>query len=997
MTSDLPRTRKAIIFETGLRVGCLVSLLIGNLIVLIPLFFPSARLRSVSDLHAAIIEHQPDVRAKVIDHLTAFPDDPAALFIGAELAAADHDHKLALEYLSKLPEDAGCWQLQRELGIAKRCRVQGRMLDEEEHLRNILQLDPTHSDANHRLGHLLQVQGRSWESVEPFMMQLRRGKCRGDELMGVASSERFFREDADFERMSLELHPAESGVALLGTARTMLFENRNAEAEQLLRQVIATVPWLGEAQGRLGRIIVERGDFDEFMVWRGSLPDAARNHPEVWFVQGLQARRIGLTDGAIHCFLKAIQLSPNHLSANLQIAGCLESIGKSEAAQVFQKRAKLLSELETTLSSLRNNIDEQLMIQAADRLAQLGRYWEAAGWLYVVSQLELPDDLTLPTPRQWGRLAVRDPEQNSTITRQIAALDIGRFAEPNWGLQAAGKVRSSPQEILPQGSPVSWEFTDEAAAAGINFTYFEGTTEETRLQHIFNVVGGGMAAVDFDLDSWPDLHIAQANDWRAGVDQSEVLDRLYRNRNGIRFEDVATVANLIEPGFSHGVCAGDFDQDGFPDVSVANLGANRLFHNNGDGTFDDVTSIADVAGNEWSITSVLADFSGDELPDLYVGNYSKRDETANKKCHRSTGEEMACTPDLLTAEPDRLYLNLGDGRFRDVTDESQIRETSGRALALIAWDFTGNGRTSLFVANDTSANFLFHNLDTNSAGVPEFSEEGVLRGLAFDADGNAQASMGVAASDANGDGKLDLFVTNFENESNTFYSQSPDGLFLDLTRQFGLRDSGFGMLGFGTQFADFDGDGWDDLIATNGHVDKPRDSAGQDRMRPQLFRNLVGSSFAEIPPDVLGTFFQHDYLGRGLATLDWNKDGRTDFGVSNLHAPFSLVTNHTPSSSDSVAVRLISTSGMRDGTGATIRAKIDGRDHFRLAVAGGGYLTTNEQTYVFYVPNGKVIEELEVQWSNSEVQLWNMPPESRELVLVEGRKLPIEVGDPVGE
>jgi len=983
--------------DSPFRLVACCTLLVGLVIVLKPLMFPSAKIRSQKMLLVGIAEHKSDADAQVEIHLAAFPDDPVVVFAAAELASKAHDHEQAFALYNRLPKDRGHWQLQRELGLAKRSRVLGQMLEEEQYLRSVLRLDPTHADANHRLGHLLQVQGRSWESAEPFMMQLRRGKCRGDELMGVAASERFFREDKDFERRSLESNPVQSGVALLGAARTMLFENRNAEAEQLLRQVIATAPWLGEAQGRLGRIIVERGDFDEFMAWRGSLPDAARNHPEVWFVQGLQARRIGQTDGAIHCFLKAIQLSPNHLSANLQIAGCLESIGKSEAAQLFQRRAALLSELDAILSLLRDKIDEQVMIRAADRLGQLGRYWEAAGWLYVVSRLDLPYDLTLPTPWQWGRLAVRDPDQNSTIAGQIASLDIERFAEPNWGRQAAARVRSPPQESLAQGSLVNWEFTDEAEVAGIYFTYFEGTTEETRLQHIFNVVGGGMAALDFDLDSWPDLHIAQANDWRAGDDQPVVLDSLYRNRNGIRFEDVATVANLIEPGFSHGVCAEDFDQDGFPDVSVSNLGANRLFHNNGDGTFDDVTSIADVAGNEWSITSVLADFSGDGLPDLYVGNYSKRDETARKECHRSTGEQMACTPDVLTAESDRLYLNLGDGRFRDVTDVSRIHETSGRALALIAWNFTGNGRASLFVANDTSANFLFHNLDTNSDGIPEFSEEGVLRGLAFDADGNAQASMGVAASDANGDGQIDLFVTNFERESNAFYSQSPDGLFLDFTRQFGLRDSGFGMLGFGTQFADLDGDGWEDLIVTNGHVDKPVDSARQDRMQPQLFRNMQGNSFTEIPTDLLGPFFQQVYLGRGLATLDWNKDGTTDFAVSNLAAPFSLVTNRTPSSSDPVVVRLISTSGVRDGSGATIRARIAGRDHFRLAVAGGGYLTTNEQTYSLYVPNGEVIEELEVTWSNGEVELWNMPPKSPEFVLVKGRKLPIQLCNSVVE
>lgn len=992
MTSDLPPTRKASIVDLGMRGVCLLTLVFGILAVLAPWSSPSARDGSLSDLRTAITDKQPDAIGRIETHLTAFPDDPAAVFMAAELAIADFNQLLAIEYYSKLPQDGGHWQLQRELGIAIQFRVLGQMLDEEEHLRNVLQLNPMHSDANHRLGHLLQVQGRTWESAEPFMMQLRRGKCRGDELMGVATTERFCREDGDFERTAIGSNSEQPGVAVLGSARRMLFENRTEEAEQLLRQVISTAPHLGEAQGRLGRIIVERGRSDEFMEWRGSLPVAARNHPEVWFVEGLQARRIGQTEGAIHCFLKAVQLSPNHLPANTQIASCLESIGRSEAAQFFQRRAELLSELEATLNLLRGEVNYQMMQKAADRLRQLGRYWEAAGWLYVYSQLDFEYDSTGPSPQQTVRIAINSPDQNATFMSELALLDLGRFSEPNWGLQLAKKVRLTPEENIVPDSPVSWEFTEDAEAAGIKFTYFEGTTEETRLQHIFNVVGGGMATIDFDLDNWPDLHIAQANNWRVGDNQPVVLDSLYRNRNGIRFEDVATVANLREPGFSHGVCAGDFDQDGFPDASVSNLGANRLFHNNGDGTFEDATSVADVAGNEWSITSVFADFSGDGLPDLYVGNYSNRDETARKECHRSNGEQMACTPDVLTAESDRLYLNLGDGRFRDVTDVSQIRESSGRALALIAWDFTGNGRTSLFVANDTSANFLFHNHETDAEGVPQFTEEGVLRGLAFDADGNAQASMGVAAGDANGDGQIDLFVTNFEHESNTLYSQSADGLFLDLTRQYALRDPSYGMLGFGTQFADIDGDGWEDLMIANGHVDKAADATRRDRMRPQLFRNKQGHSFTEIPADLLGSFFQQEHLGRGLVRLDWNKDGKMDFAVSNLHAPFALVTNRTQSSSTPVGVRLISMSGVRDGSGAKIRARISGRDHFRLAVAGGGYLTTNHQTYVFNVLSGAVFEELEVRWPDGDVQLWNMPAASDDLVLVKGRMLPVQIG-----
>ncbi len=974
------------------RIAGLVVLSAGVLIALLPVVFPSARRQSLSDIQTAIAEHQTDVKQRLERHLTHYPGDPEALIVAAGVAARNGDHQLSIEYFNKLVADGGGWQLQRDLGIAGRCRVLGRMADEERHLRNVLRLDPTHGDANHRLGHLLQVQGRTWESAQPFLMQLRRGKCRGDELMGIATTERFFRADDDLDRIAIASNPQHPGVALLGTARRYLFENRNAEAEQTLRQIVATAPCLGEAQGRLGRIIVERGDIEEFLLWRGSLPEAAREHPEVWFVQGLQARRIGLTEGAIHCFVKAIQISPNHLPANVQIAACLESIGQSHAARIFKRRAEQLSELEAILNLLRADIDEQMMRKAADRLGALGRYWEAAGWLYVISRLEFPDDPTRPAPWRWGHLAVQSPDQNAGFLEELAALDLDQFDEPNWGLSANGNRRSSSRE-LPQNPPVTWELTDDAAAVGIQFSYFEGTTEETRLQHIFNVVGGGVAAFDFDLDGWPDLQIAQANDWRAADTQQIFLDSLYRNHNGRRFENVATVANLIEPGFSHGICAGDFDQDGFLDVYVSNLGGNRLFHNNGDGTFLDVTEIAGVAGNEWSVSSVLADFNGDTLPDLYVGNYSLREATAAKECHRSTGELMACTPDVLPPESDRLYLNLGDGRFQDITEDSGICETSGRALGIIAWDFTGNGRTSLFVANDTSANFLFSNLETDADGIPHFAEEGVLRGVAFDSDGNAQASMGVAAGDANGDGKLDLFVTNFQRESNTFYAGGLDGLFLDLTRQFGLRDSGYGMLGFGTQFADIDGDGWDDLIVTNGHVDKSRNSTELDRMRPQLFRNENGVSFSEIPADLLGPFFQNAYLGRGLATIDWNKDGRIDFAVSNLHAPFSLVTNRTVSNCRTITVRLISKTGLRDGSGARIRARISGRDHFHLAVAGDGYLTTNEHVHLFPVPDGERIAEFEVTWSNGRIETYRVEGITGEVLAVEGIPAPLRINE----
>lgn len=964
------------------------ALFVGTLLgagIVVYAGFSDERLKSLRRAYSAFAQQEHAATELIRQHMARFPEDPTGIYLAAEAAAKASEHERAIELYQKLPRDDSQWEVLADHGLSRRYRVLGMMLEEERCLRNILSIDPFHGDANHRLGHLLQVQGRTWESVEPFMSQIRRGKCRGDELMGVATTERFFRADEDIAYAVSRSRVTEA-ISMLGNARELLFANRNDEAEILLRKIVRETPQLGESQGRLGRIIVERGNTSDFMTWRASLPEAARHHPEVWFVHGLQARRSGMIEGAIFCFHQAIQLSPNHLPSNAQIAACLELAGDSKAAQIFKRRVEALSELETVLNLLRASIDQGLILKAADRLAELHRFWEAAGWLYVSSLLQFPEDPDHPAAlvRQWIEAAKSDPQQNAGFSKMLATLELDRFAEPDWArlspdVRPTEDSSTQNQHVLPQ-----LLLSDDAGSLGIDFHYYEGTRYEERLQHIFNVVGGGVAAIDFDHDGWTDLHLAQGNDWRNLNQEPTRFDALYRNIRGQEFVELAVTANLLEPGFSHGICAEDFDLDGFTDLYVCNLGANRLYRNNGDGSFEDVSEAAGVAGNEWSIGSIMTDLSGDDLPDLYVGNYTKLLETAEKICLNAVGAQMACTPDVLMAESDRLYLNLGDGSFRDITDRSEIRENSGRALGMIAWDFSGNGRTSVFVANDTSANFYFENTGTDQEGVPIFREEGVLRGLAFDADGNAQASMGVAAGDADNDGRIDLFITNFSNESNTFYSQGPDGSFSDLTRQRNLRDFGYHMLGFGTQFVDLDGDGWDDLFATNGHVDKSTIEPEGEKMQPQVFYNLRGGSFREIPRDSLGEFFQSKYLGRGVATLDWNRDGKSDLAVTHLHSQFSLVTNHSSWKSTPLRIQLISSPG-RTAVGARVRVRIADQDFYRLSIAGDGYMTTNEAQLSFAVPIDAEISELEVAWPNGKTQSWDVDEVSGSITLVQDR------------
>jgi len=428
---------------------------------------------------------------------------------------------------------------------------------------------------------------------------------------------------------------------------------------------------------------------------------------------------------------------------------------------------------------------------------------------------------------------------------------------------------------------------------------------------------------------------------------------------------------------------GDFDQDGFPDVYLGNLEPNRFYRNQGDGTFEEASAAAGIAGDEWTTSSVFTDLNNDALPDLYVLNYTQREETAQRECG-TPERRAACTPDLLTAEDHRCYLNLGDGRFRDISQQCGILGDAGKGLGVVAWDYADDGKIGLYVANDTTQDFFFVNRGVDADGVPQLVNEGIVRGIAYDLDGNAQASMGVAAGDVTGDGRIDILITDFFESGNAMYSQGADGFFEDVSRKYGVHQPSLTMLGFGCHFADLDGDGWLDLIVTNGHVDQTTSRGGPDRMPPQIYRNINGERFALVAPEQLGTFFQTGFLGRGLVILDWNRDGRSDVAISHLHAPVALVTNRTRSESTSLVVRLIGRNGCREPTGSTLRLVDVEPAQYRLQTAGDGFLVTNERRHQFAVPAGVERATIEVRWPGGSTDVFADLPVQGEVLLVEG-------------
>jgi hypothetical protein len=338
-----------------------------------------------------------------------------------------------------------------------------------------------------------------------------------------------------------------------------------------------------------------------------------------------------------------------------------------------------------------------------------------------------------------------------------------------------------------------------------------------------------------------------------------------------------------------------------------------------------------------------------------------------------------------------VFVNRGEGTFEDVSDLAGIVAAGSKGLGVLAADLQGDGLLDLFVANDTTANHYFVNATKERGGKLTFEENGLSNGLALDRDGKPQACMGIAVDDANLDGLLDLFVTNFYNESNTLYLQQPGNIFADETRDSGMRAPSFTMLGFGTQFIDGELDGFPDVVMANGHVDDWTYKNMPFKMRPQYFRHTGrGHQFEEVHDVSLGEYFQGEYLGRSLARVDWNRDGREDFAVMHLDAPVALLTNETENTGHYLKISLRGIASARDAIGTTVVAKYAGKTRIRQLTAGDGYQASNERVLIFGLGDAEHVDELSIRWPSGLEQVFTDLPVDQELMILEGQPSPVQ-------
>ncbi len=512
------------------------------------------------------------------------------------------------------------------------------------------------------------------------------------------------------------------------------------------------------------------------------------------------------------------------------------------------------------------------------------------------------------------------------------------------------------------------EFREVAEDLGIAFTYVNGASGRVLM---VEATGGGAGWLDYDGDGLLDLYLCQGGNPATEDRNGEPPDQLFRQVRAGRFEPVARSSGIVETGYGQGVSVADFDDDGFDDIYVTNVGPNSLLRNQGDGTYQEVGVPAGVANGLWSSSSAWADLDGDGDLDLYVCNYVDYDPYHPIPCG-TADKPGTCHPMHVDGVPDECYFNQGDGTF---TAEAVARGLFGpenKGLGVVIADLNNDGSPDVYVANDTTPNFLFVN-----DGGGRFTESAHLLGCAVNRDGHAQASMGVALGDYDRNGWLDLYCTHFTKESSTLYKNLGATGFQDITGLAGLHTPTLKNLGFGTIMTDFNLDGREDIFVTNGHVDDWRQKGDDYEMAPQLF-SFEGPRFVECS-STAGDFFAQKRIGRGAARGDFDGDGDWDLVVVHQNSQTAILRNDSKRG-NWLKLRCIAT-GNRRGIGARVVLR-QGQATFTQELAGGvSYCSAHEASLIFGLGVDASPVDLEIRWPDGSRQTLLAQPVNRELIL----------------
>ncbi|MFG0267848.1 MAG: FG-GAP-like repeat-containing protein [Rhodopirellula sp. JB055] len=857
---------------------------------------------------------------------------------------------------------------------------------------------------------------------------------------GLVNGQRLIRERqfdlellmtmTDTEIRSMDAKPLDEMVErnpddlrpLIGAARSALDQNLFDEAHESLDKIVARHPDYATAAAMRALLLAEQADWKELESSLPLMPADVTLRRHFWTAMGMWAEATGNHEAAAKAHWKATQTDPDISRSWLDLQRVLQSEPSldvdASVVQAIGNRAKQLNRF----NQLRRRFDRSgrisrsVISEMVSVVRELGRAWEAEAWISVGMQLPEDDSVDLKGLRRdlvaslrrdtpWQevqnhpelQLDLSDfhfqPSLERFLQRQIAEQDASTEA-PKSSTTAAKTDDASSDPSQPI------ELVNEAQKRGISFLAATGQDLDQPGISLHQTLGCGGATLDFDLDGWSDLTLVTAGGTPPHKDSPPNV--LLRNENGV-FVTAPESAGVNDRGFAQGIAVGDLNEDGWPDLLCTNYGPNVLLINQGDGTFLDQTAtwIDDPDETRWSTGAAFADLDSDGLTDMVVLNYCEGLDPITFVCGDGTDEPArSCSPMRFRGDQDQFFRTRPHGGIQDVTQAWDALATdAGRGLGVAIGRFEDRPGNQVFIANDMTSNFYWSPSpnETNS----DWSESALPRGLAVDGRSVAQGSMGIAVDDFNRDGKIDFYVTNFDQEYNTLHLQTGPGSWRDSTMAVNLGTDTLPLVGFGTTSTDLDGDGRNELIVANGHVDiferddlseEPAPSTARRSLYAQpmqIFRHGSDGRFETAP--LSGEYLSQPHVGRSLWTIDANRDLRPDLMVTHQTEPAALLINHITSKSPKLKLRVAGTQSSRDAIGTRITVMAGDWRMTHWVVAGGSYLSTDEAAWTLSCPDSADDVTVEIRWPNDQPQTFQGIATNSEWLMVQGQPNAIQL------
>lgn len=933
----------------------------------------------------------------LLDRMIKRPEDLDAFLLAARLSALqDHGDVIderftaAIDVATKAAPDRVDAIVQE--WTLERCRLGDVMLAIDQ-----LRSRPERSVILTRLlGQLLTIVGDVRGARQQYETLLSSPMIQSDEVYQVACEVKRPHRKPEIVSAAIRRYPDDLRPKLAEAVNH--YEGGNEDdAIEVLKEIASHHADYFPATGRLAELLAENGRKDELRSVLKNVGKAAWSHPSLWYACGTIDLGLDRNEEAVVCFAKATQLDPlNHLYA-AKLAEAMRPVDAPELALNASKMASRLQGLRLGCRafSLDNTGSQEKCFAIASSLHSLGFRSLADRWVDMGKTLsnDPVDDL----PKLLARLSRRPPTASTSdsVMRELGKQFDLTIPRPSWlgdagpevarsnetgGDADVSKLRSAIVTGKVTQKPI--EFRDESADRGLDFQYDHGEVDGELGRRVYHTTGGGIGIADFDLDGWEDVYLTQGSREfsdstsadggdpvnRNGADALR-SDQLFWNRDGtfVRFPNAATPAAF---GYGQGVSAGDVNGDGFPDLFVANFGANELWINRGDGTFvaqpltnggvesggGAETGLAPSVDEEfgrWTSSVAIADVNGDGNADLLEINYCDARESVSKTCRDRDGKASSCVPIEYAASSDRLWINRGDGRFEEDESWADV-EQPGRGLGLLVANLDDEPDLEVFISNDMSSNHFWKRQSNGG-----WSEQALLRGVAVGASGRPQACMGIAFADLNGDQQLDFLVTNYSGESNAVYQQTRPGFFADRSKAQSMDTLSFPMLSFGTATADFNHDGIQDLFIANGLVTRAEQGQDPFRQPAQVLSWGAESRWRDASPR--GEYFDSPHTGRSVAMTDVNRDGMPDLVVGNLGEPTRLLISKGEPG-NKLEFQLIGTTGHRSAIGATVTVQTNLATRTLNRVGGDGYFATHTTVMGCTLLPDETPEEVSAQW-----------------------------------